>query len=80
MHVPTCVFMVAEAFVSRKLQPDLVDGFITGVLQPQVDHRVLQCPAHVELQRQIIHPLVEKEKKKKQNRNHNFKQTVSKIK
>lgn len=36
---------------------DLVDGFIAGVLQPQVDHGVLERPAHVELQRQIIHPL-----------------------
>lgn len=35
----------------------LVDGFIAGVLQPQVDHGVLQRPAHVELQGQIIHPL-----------------------
>lgn len=35
----------------------LVDGFITGVLQAQVDHGVLQRSAHVELQRQIINPL-----------------------
>lgn len=35
----------------------LVDGLITGVLQAQVDHGVLQRSAHVELQRQIINPL-----------------------
>lgn len=35
----------------------LVDGLITGVLQAQVDHSVLQRSAHVELQRQIINPL-----------------------
>lgn len=35
----------------------LVDGLIAGVLQPQVDHGVLQRPAHVELQGQVIHPL-----------------------
>lgn len=36
---------------------DLVDGFVAGVLQPQVDHCVLESPPHVELQRQIIDPL-----------------------
>lgn len=45
------------ASISYKTLSDLVDGFIAGVLQPQVDHRVLERPAHVELQRQIIHPL-----------------------
>lgn len=45
------------SLVSRRPEPDLVDGFIAGVLQPQVDHGVLQRPAHVELQGQIVHPL-----------------------
>ena len=48
---------VVEASGSCEFQSDLVDCFIAGVLQPQVDHGVLQRPAHVELQRQIIHPL-----------------------
>lgn len=39
-------------------KPDLIDGFIAGVLQPEVDHCVLECSAHVELQRQIVHSLV----------------------
>lgn len=41
---------------------DLVDGFVAGVLQTQVDHGVLQCSAHVELQGQIVHPLGRGEK------------------
>lgn len=78
----TGVFVVAEASVSYKLQSHLVDGFIAGILQPQVDHRVLERPAHVELQRQIIHPLGEKEKKKKVclYTDYIFSETVSKIK
>lgn len=55
--------MFAVASVSFKLVCYLVDGFITGVLQPQVDHGVLESPAHVELQRQIIHPLHMRQKK-----------------
>lgn len=35
----------------------LVDGFVAGVLQTQVDHGVLQCAAHVELQGQVVHSL-----------------------
>lgn len=51
----TRVFVVAS--MSCWLVSDLVDGFIAGVLQPEVDHSVLEGPAHVELQGQIIHPL-----------------------
>lgn len=35
----------------------LIGGLITGVLQRQVHHGVLQSPAHVELQRQVVHAL-----------------------
>lgn len=35
----------------------LVNGFIAGVLQAQVHHRVLQGAAHVELQGQVINTL-----------------------
>lgn len=39
--------------------PDLVNGLVAGVLQGQVHHGVLQRPAHVELQRQVVDPLPE---------------------
>lgn len=42
---------------SLKGFPHLVGGLITGVLQGQVHHGVLQCPAHVEFQRQVVDPL-----------------------
>ena len=51
------------ASLCYKLESDLVDCFIAGVLQPEVDHRVLERPAHVELQRQIIHPLDTRKRK-----------------
>ena len=35
----------------------LVGGLVTGVLQCQVHHGVLQRPAHVEFQRQVVDPL-----------------------
>lgn len=35
----------------------LVDGLVTGVLQRQVHHGVLQCAAHVELQGEVVHTL-----------------------
>lgn len=38
----------------------LVDSLVTGILQPQVNHRVLQRPPHVEFQREVINPLEEK--------------------
>lgn len=38
----------------------LVNSLITGVLQPQVNHRVLQRPPHVEFQGEVINPLQEK--------------------
>lgn len=38
----------------------LVDSLVTGILQPQVNHRVLQRPSHVEFQREVINPLEEK--------------------
>lgn len=38
----------------------LVDGFIAGVLQPQVNHGVLQRPPHVKLQGEVVNPLKEK--------------------
>lgn len=37
--------------------PYLIGGFVTCVLQSQVDHGVLQGAAHVELQREIVHAL-----------------------
>ncbi len=49
--------MFVAATMSCKLVSHLVDGFIAGILQPEVDHGVLERSAHVELQRQIIHPL-----------------------
>lgn len=48
-----------RAFACLRAVTDLVDGFVAGVLQAQVDHGVLQRPAHVELQGQIVHPLEE---------------------
>jgi len=38
----------------------LVDGFVAGILQPQVNHGVLQRPPHVELQGEVVNPLEEK--------------------
>lgn len=38
----------------------LVNSLVTGVLQPQVNHRVLQRPPHVEFQGEVINPLQEK--------------------
>ena len=38
----------------------LVDGFVASVLQPQVNHGVLQSPPHVELQGEVVNPLKEK--------------------
>lgn len=37
--------------------PHLIGGLITGVLQGQVHHGVLQCASHVELQGQVVDPL-----------------------
>lgn len=54
---------VACAFACLLAVTDLVDGFVAGVLQAQVDHGVLQRPAHVELQGQIVHPLEKKKKR-----------------
>jgi len=54
--VCACVFVC----VCLCVESDLIDGFVAGVLQAQVDHGVLERPAHVELQRQIIHPLEER--------------------
>ena len=48
---------VMKRGVTQTFESDLVDGLVAGVLQPQVDHGVLERPAHVELQRQIIDPL-----------------------
>ena len=44
---------------SRRLSvlSHLVDGLVTGVLQPQVNHGVLEGSAHVELQGEVVHPL-----------------------
>lgn len=39
----------------------LVDSLITGILQGQVHHGVLQRPAHVELQRQVVDPLPDRQ-------------------
>lgn len=41
----------------------LVCGFITGVFQCQVNHGVLESPAHVELKGEVIHPLQDKTEK-----------------
>lgn len=35
----------------------LVNGFIAGVLQAEVNHSVLQSSAHVKLQREVVDPL-----------------------
>jgi len=35
----------------------LVDGLITGVLQTQINHGILERSTHVELQRQVIYTL-----------------------
>lgn len=35
----------------------LIGGLIAGVLQGEVDHGVLQSPAHVELQGQVVDAL-----------------------
>lgn len=43
--------------------PHLVCGFITGVLQGQVNHGVLQSPAHVELQGEVVDTLHENSEK-----------------
>lgn len=59
-----CDAAVMKRGVTQTFVSDLVDGFIAGVLQPQVDHGVLERPAHVELQRQIIHPLNTWERRK----------------
>ena len=36
---------------------DLVHGLVAGALDAEVDHGVGEGPAHVELQRQVVHTL-----------------------
>ncbi len=35
----------------------LIRGLITGILQGQVHHGVLECTAHVELKGDVVHAL-----------------------
>ena len=49
--------------------PHLVCSFITGILQSQVHHGVLQSPAHVELQGEVVDTL---QKKNERNNSSNI--------
>ena len=46
----------------QQVASHLVGGLITGVLQGQVHHGVLQSAAHVELQGDVVHTLGVEEK------------------
>lgn len=61
-----CIIVLCSVLLGAKLAlfttsfcciSHLVGGFITGVLQSQIHHGVLQSAAHVELQREVVHTL-----------------------